>query len=61
MTPRKPANNMSYDGHALVTGPIADDISAGRVILHRPGQSDENPHIEGFAGHCRQFFTAWAH
>jgi hypothetical protein len=45
----------------LVTGPIADDIGAGRVILRRPGQSDENPHIEGFAGHYRQFFTAWAH
>ena len=54
----KPANNMSYEDHALVTHPIADDIGTGRVILRQPGQQVQNPHIETFAHHCQQFFAA---
>ena len=60
MTPRKPAHNMREDGLALVTHPITDDISAGRVILHRSGLLAENSYIEDFTDHCQQFFTAWA-
>jgi hypothetical protein len=55
----KPANNMSYDGQAMGSRSIADDISVGHVILRRPAPEDSNTHIESFAAHCQEFFADW--
>jgi hypothetical protein len=55
----KPANNMSYDGKAMLSRPVADDISVGHVILARPAPADSNTHIESFAAHCEEFFADW--
>lgn len=48
----KPANNMSYNGKALVARPIADEITPLHVILRQPEQAAANPHVEVFAKHC---------
>ena len=55
----KPANNMSYDGKAMVSRSIADDISVSHVILLRLAPADSNTHIKSFAAHCREFFADW--
>jgi hypothetical protein len=53
----KPANNMSYDGKALVSRLIADDISVGHVILRQPAPTTTNSHVETFVAHCQEFFA----
>jgi len=52
--------HMSYDGKAMVSRPIADNISVGHVILHQPAPTASNPPVESFAAHCEVFFSDWS-
>jgi hypothetical protein len=51
---------MSYHGKAVVSRPIADDISVGHAILRQPVPTASNLHIESFAAHCEEFFSDWS-
>jgi len=52
----KPASGMTYDGHALVTRPLASDTGPSRVVLaYRRGARLSKP-AEEFAWLCRDFF-----
>jgi hypothetical protein len=52
--------HMSYHGKAMVSRPVADDISVGHVILHQSAPTTSNPHIESFAVHCEEFLATGA-
>jgi len=52
----KPANNMSYDGRALVTRPLASAAATSRLVLATRSGVPLSPAAKGFAGHCRSFF-----
>ncbi|MGA2342152.1 MAG: LysR substrate-binding domain-containing protein [Steroidobacteraceae bacterium] len=52
----KPANNMSYDGRALVTRPLASAAATSRLVLATRSGVPSSPAAQAFAGHCRSFF-----
>jgi flavin reductase (DIM6/NTAB) family NADH-FMN oxidoreductase RutF/DNA-binding transcriptional LysR family regulator len=52
----KPANNMSYDGRALVTRPLATAVKTSRLVLASVAGRSSSPVAHEFAGHCRAFF-----
>jgi flavin reductase (DIM6/NTAB) family NADH-FMN oxidoreductase RutF len=52
----KPANNMSYDGRALVTRPLSVPVRNSRLVLATLAGKRASPIAEEFAGHCRAFF-----
>jgi flavin reductase (DIM6/NTAB) family NADH-FMN oxidoreductase RutF/DNA-binding transcriptional LysR family regulator len=52
----KPANNMSYDGRALVTRPLASAAATSRLVLATRSGVPLSPAAKRFAGHCRTFF-----
>jgi flavin reductase (DIM6/NTAB) family NADH-FMN oxidoreductase RutF len=52
----KPANNMSYDGRALVTRPLASAAAASRLVLATRSGVPLSPAAHAFADHCRSFF-----
>jgi flavin reductase (DIM6/NTAB) family NADH-FMN oxidoreductase RutF len=52
----KPANNMTYDGRALVARPLAGAVKNSRLVLATlSGRSMSAIAVE-FAGHCRALF-----
>jgi flavin reductase (DIM6/NTAB) family NADH-FMN oxidoreductase RutF/DNA-binding transcriptional LysR family regulator len=52
----KPANNMSYDGRALVARPLSDTVKSSRLALVTLAKRDLSPLAQDFAAHCRSFF-----
>jgi len=58
----KPANNMTYDGRALVARPLANAVKNSRLVLATLGSRSMSPMAGEFAEHCRSFFgVAHAH
>ncbi len=52
----KPASGMSYDGHALVTRPLADAAPPGRLVLARRRDATMNAATQAFLWHCAAVF-----
>jgi len=52
----KPANNMSYDGRALVARPLSDTVRSSRLMLVTLGSRKLSPLAQEFIAHCRSFF-----
>src|SRR6202035_4889906 len=52
----KPANNMSYDGRALVTRPLSSAVQNSRLVLAAAAGRTMSASAQAFAGHCRSFF-----
>ena len=55
----KPANAMSYDGKALTSRPIREDVTGGKVVIAQlTGQQLRDP-AQRFNDYCEQFFKAF--
>jgi flavin reductase (DIM6/NTAB) family NADH-FMN oxidoreductase RutF len=52
----KPANNMTYDGRALVSRPLAAAVKNSRLVLVTLRGRDMSPMALEFAEHCRSLF-----
>jgi DNA-binding transcriptional LysR family regulator len=52
----KPANNMSYDGRALIARPLSNPVRNSRLVLATLAGRTMSPIAEEFAAHCRSFF-----
>ena len=52
----KPANNMSYDGRALVARPLTNAVKNSRLVLATLAGRSMSPMAREFAEHCRSFF-----
>jgi flavin reductase (DIM6/NTAB) family NADH-FMN oxidoreductase RutF len=52
----KPANNMSYDGRALVTRRLSGSVRLSRLVLASLESRRQSPLAQEFADHCRTFF-----
>lgn len=53
----KPANNMSYEGAALVSRPIRETVAPGRIVLAHLEDCELSPEARAFAAHCRSYFS----
>ena len=49
----KPANNMTYDGMALVARPLSDEVPPSRIVVARTARSEPTPAAAHFVAHCR--------
>lgn len=54
----KPANDMSYDGRALVSRPLATAAVSSRLVLASLAGRPLSANAREFAQHCRAFFHA---
>jgi flavin reductase (DIM6/NTAB) family NADH-FMN oxidoreductase RutF/DNA-binding transcriptional LysR family regulator len=54
----KPANNMSYDGRALITRPLKDRVKNSQLVLASLARKPLSPAALKFAAQCRAFFGA---
>jgi flavin reductase (DIM6/NTAB) family NADH-FMN oxidoreductase RutF/DNA-binding transcriptional LysR family regulator len=52
----KPANDMSYDGRALVTRPLSSPVASSRLVVATLARRPPSPNAQEFARHCRAFF-----
>jgi flavin reductase (DIM6/NTAB) family NADH-FMN oxidoreductase RutF len=52
----KPANNMSYDGRALVALPLEGAVKSSRLVLATLASRSSSAMAQEFAAHCRSFF-----
>jgi DNA-binding transcriptional LysR family regulator len=52
----KPANNMTYDGRALLARPLSDAVKNSRLVLATLAGRKLSPMALEFAAHCRSFF-----
>ncbi len=52
----KPANNMTYDGRALVARPITNPVNNSRLVLASLASRKLSPMALEFTAHCRSFF-----
>ena len=52
----KPANNMSYDGRALVMRPLAEEVATSRLVLATLAGRAPSPGVRELARHCRALF-----
>jgi flavin reductase (DIM6/NTAB) family NADH-FMN oxidoreductase RutF/DNA-binding transcriptional LysR family regulator len=52
----KPANNMSYDGRALVARPLAGTVKSSRLMLVTLASRNLSPLAHEFIAHCRSYF-----
>ncbi len=52
----KPANNMSYDGRALIVRPLSNTVKNSRLVLATLTRRTLSPIAQEFAAHCRSFF-----
>jgi flavin reductase (DIM6/NTAB) family NADH-FMN oxidoreductase RutF/DNA-binding transcriptional LysR family regulator len=52
----KPANNMIYDGRALVARPLSDTVKSSRLMLVTLASRDLSPLAHEFIAHCRSYF-----
>jgi DNA-binding transcriptional LysR family regulator len=58
----KPANNMSYDGRALVARPLANAVKASRLVLASLAARPCSAYAMEFASHTQAYFRgAHAH
>jgi flavin reductase (DIM6/NTAB) family NADH-FMN oxidoreductase RutF/DNA-binding transcriptional LysR family regulator len=53
----KPANNMTYDGRALVVRPLTNAVKNSRLVLATLRSRPMSPMAREFAEHCRSFFA----
>ncbi len=53
----KPANNMTYDGKALVARPLRDAVPASRIVIARRAGGAPKPVESAFLETCRSFFA----
>jgi flavin reductase (DIM6/NTAB) family NADH-FMN oxidoreductase RutF/DNA-binding transcriptional LysR family regulator len=53
----KPANNMTYDGMALVARPLRDAVPASRIVVARRAGGTPNPVESAFLETCKSFFA----
>jgi flavin reductase (DIM6/NTAB) family NADH-FMN oxidoreductase RutF len=51
-----PANNMTYDGRALVVRPLTTPVEGSRLVLARAAARPLSAMALEFAAHCRSFF-----
>ena len=54
----KPANNMTYDGRALVARPLSVAVANSKLVLATLASRKLSPMALEFASHCRTFFGA---
>jgi flavin reductase (DIM6/NTAB) family NADH-FMN oxidoreductase RutF/DNA-binding transcriptional LysR family regulator len=54
----KPANNMTYDGRALVSRPLTPVVKSSGLVLATLRGRPMSPLAEEFAEHCRTLFGA---
>jgi DNA-binding transcriptional LysR family regulator len=54
----KPANNMTYDGRALVARPLSTPVTNSRLVLATLGGRSMSAMATEFAEHCRALFGA---
>jgi flavin reductase (DIM6/NTAB) family NADH-FMN oxidoreductase RutF len=54
----KPANNMTYDGRALVARPLSSAVANSKLALATLASRKLSPMALEFAAHCRTFFGA---
>jgi len=52
----KPANNMTYDGRALVARPLANAVKNSRLVLATLDGRSLSAMATEFAEHCRALF-----
>ncbi len=52
----KPGNAMSYDGQALTSRPLAEEVTPGRIVIAQ-GEVEANPKATEFVEHCRHYFS----
>jgi flavin reductase (DIM6/NTAB) family NADH-FMN oxidoreductase RutF/DNA-binding transcriptional LysR family regulator len=52
----KPANNMTYDGRALVARPLTTSVRTSRLVLVALRGASMSPLALEFAAHCRSLF-----
>lgn len=52
----KPANNMSYDGRALVSRPLQDAVKGSHIVLASLKGRELSPTAQEFVAHCASFF-----
>jgi flavin reductase (DIM6/NTAB) family NADH-FMN oxidoreductase RutF len=52
----KPANNMTYDGRALVARPLSVAVKNSHLVLASLANRELSPLAQEFAAHCRTFF-----
>jgi DNA-binding transcriptional LysR family regulator len=52
----KPANNMTYDGRALVARPLSSPVKNSRLVLASLGGRSMSAMATEFAEHCRTLF-----
>jgi flavin reductase (DIM6/NTAB) family NADH-FMN oxidoreductase RutF/DNA-binding transcriptional LysR family regulator len=52
----KPANNMSYDGRALITRALAGPVLSSRLVLASMAARALSPMAQAFAAQCAAFF-----
>src|SRR5271168_2767144 len=52
----KPANNMTYDGRALLARPLSDAVKNSHLVLATLAGRNLSPMGLEFAAHCRAFF-----
>jgi flavin reductase (DIM6/NTAB) family NADH-FMN oxidoreductase RutF len=52
----KPANNMTYDGRALLVRPLSTSVKNSRLVLATFTGRKLSPMALEFAAHCRTFF-----
>jgi flavin reductase (DIM6/NTAB) family NADH-FMN oxidoreductase RutF len=57
----KPANNMSYDGRALVARPLTIPVQNSRLVMASLAGRPMSATAQAFAGHCRAFFHGVMH
>ena len=57
----KPANAMSYDGSAVVTRPIVENVTPARMALVHKSDLEITPPMRSFIQHARDFFDRWLH
>lgn len=52
----KPASAMSYDGHALISRPLTDEVPPSQLVLARRRDGAMNAATEAFLWHCNATF-----
>ena len=53
----KPASNLSYDGHALITRPLPPDTRASRTVIATKAGTDLPTAAEPFIKTCQGLFS----
>jgi DNA-binding transcriptional LysR family regulator len=57
----KPANNMSYDGRALVARPLSNSVKNSRLVIATLAGRPSRAMAQEFIAHCRAFLYGVVH